>query len=470
MKNSLKTQYPYLKFIEAELLDYDYIVDHPDFATKLNQLLSDHDFKKRSTYFNHYHLRDLDHLSWRYENVGLQATKVDHFLDPAIYPKLKFIEQVNNKHFVYDANQYWLEHDHGQHTFRFQLESTIANYREDQLLAIISLIEHLENNWYDHLINHNSLKINHKNYLRFYLKYENDHLSILVKNHQNQNVFILNAIIDDDLKQSLINWKLPLAPPKDFDPTLVQKPVLKLSQLKNCHQSDGKNFCEQNPQFANQLNQLLVDLDQDEDFDLLIGKQYYGLEGDQYVVLNDQIRLMTNNPQDLLNEQYYQNLLSLRQTYPLYYEYDINDPSILYDLDTDLKIYLSFAQDLKQFSKQQLANIAHLFKTIHEQLIIENPDPDYRQINESQLKSNWNSAEDPDLVEPSNIIIRLKIDPQNQQLVDMSWENNLALEKDQDLDEIFKKNAPLLKYLKNWNLNQNQNVFKKSAHQNHQKR
>lgn len=176
---------------------------------------------------------------------------------------------------------------------------------------------------------------------------------------------------------------------------------------------------------------------------------------------------MTNNPQDLLNDQYYQNLLSLRQTYPLYYEYDINDPSILYDLDTDLKIYLSFEQDLKQFSKQQLEDIAHLFKTIREQLIIENPDPDYRQINESQLKSNWNSAEDPDLVEPSNIIIRLKIDPQSRQLVDMSWENNLSREKDQDLDQIFKKNAPLLKYLKNWNLDQNQKAFKKSAYQKH---
>lgn len=42
----------------------------------------------------------------------------------------------------------------------------------------------------------------------------------------------------------------------------------------------------------------------------------------------------------------------------------------------------------------------------------------------------------------------------------MSWENNLAWEKDQDLDQIFKKNAPLLKYLKDWNLDQSQKSFK----------
>ena len=76
----------------------------------------------------------------------------------------------------------------------------------------------------------------------------------------------------------------------------------------------------------------------------------------------------------------------MRQTYPLYYEYDIKDTSLYYDLDNDLKIYLSFEQDLKQFNKQQLANIANLFN--YQQLIIEDPDPDYRQINESQLKSN----------------------------------------------------------------------------------
>lgn len=453
MKNTLKTQYPYLKFIEAKLVDYDYLSDHPDFATKLNQLLSDHNFKKGLVHFNHYQLRNVDHLSWHYENVGLQATKADQFLDPAIYPKLKFIEQATHKQFVYDANQYWLEHDDGQYAFRFQLESTIANYREDQLLAIILLIEQLENNWYEQALNLDDFKINHKSHLRFYLNYQNDHLTIMVKNHINQNVINLNAIISGDLKQSLINWKLPTETIKDFNPSLIQKPVLKLSQLKNCHNSDGKNFCEQNPQFAKQLNQLLIDLDQDEDFDLLIDKQYYGLEGDQYEVLNDQIRIMTNNPQDLLNGKYYQNLLNLRQTYPLYYEYDIKDHSLLYDLDADLKIYLSFEQDLTQFSKQQLENIAHLFKTIYEQLIIDDPDPDYQQINESQLKSNWNTLEEPDLVEPSNIIIRLKIDPQSQQLVEMSWENNLAWEKDQDLDQILKKNSSLFKYLKSWNLN-----------------
>lgn len=467
MKKQLKTQYPYLKFIEAKLVDYDYLYDHPDFATKLNQLLSDHNFKKGLVHFNHYQLHNVDHLSWHYENVALQATKVDQFLDPAIYPKLKFIEQVTHKRFAYDANQYWLEHDDGQYAFRFQLESTIANYREDQLLAIISLIEHLENNWYDRALNLDDFKINHKSYLKFYLNYQNDHLTVMVKNHLNQNVINLNAIIDDNLKQRLINWKLPTEIAKDFNPSLIQKPVLKLSQLKSCHDSDGKNFCQQNPQFANQLNQLLIDLNQDEDFDLLIGKQYYGLEGDQYVILNDQIRIMTNDPQDLLNGKYYQNLLRLRQTYPLYYEYDVKDHSLVYDLDADLKIYLSFKQDLTQFSKQQLENIAHLFKTIYEQLIIEDPDPDYRQIDESQLKSNWNSAKDPDLVEPSNIIIRLNIDSQSQQLVDMSWENNLSWEKQQDLDEIFKKNAPLFKYLKGWNLDQNQKSFKKSDYLKH---
>ena len=113
----------------------------------------------------------------------------------------------------------------------------------------------------------------------------------------------------------------------------------------------------------------------------------------------------------------------------------------------------------------QLANIANLFN--YQQLIIEDPDPDYRQINESQLKSNWNSTKEADLVEPCNIIIRLKIDPQSQQLVDMSWENNLAWEKDQDLDQIFKKNAPLLKYLKNWNLDQSQKSFKKTSRIKH---
>ena len=176
----------------------------------------------------------------------------------------------------------------------------------------------------------------------------------------------------------------------------------------------------------------------------------YEINKETFAILNDQIRIQSRNRDDLLNPHYYQHLNHLANNHPIekwIWNYFAQDQVLqlesLYQFKPDLNIKLT--KSIDQYSQNQLNAMGKLITNVYD-FIIKDDELDWKQFD-----NQWKQAFDLDKVQSVGIVFNLNDVINPKILIRWKYKNNDNQYLNNDLKQVLKADAPLLKFLNNNN-------------------
>ena len=221
-------------------------------------------------------------------------------------------------------------------------------------------------------------------------------------------------------------------------------------------------YLDENPEFANQLvatlnqadgfshNQLEFDADSSYWIYDYYFSPNYEIKKKAFIIRNDQIQIRSTNRDDLLNPHYYQHLNDLANNHPIEkWKWNYFPQDQVLQLETNLRskpdLNIKLTKPIDQYDQKQLNTMGKLMTNVYN-LVIKDDELDW-----DQFADQWKQEFYLNEVRGVGIVFDLN-DFTNPKILLRRWDENSNNQyENNDLKQVLKADAPLLKFLNNNN-------------------